>query len=469
MGKSLSGRTAACILWDMVLPSAAMAVAWWGRFVLLPGRETPGSFGMAMGWAALFAPVWPILYALLGAYDLRPERSCIRSLRRLLLADTLGVMLLIDVVFLFRAVDISRWMLLFFALTLDGLSCLRGYLSHCRLRRGMRRGEGVKKWVIIGDGPAARDCACRLAEENGVARVVGSIGERDIPGVKRLGDFARLRSALESSGADQAVIALDGSDAGRLDDVLQRCESTGIPLSLLPVCYRCLTSRPYIEPAAGLPLVNVRRVALDAPWAEVFKRGEDLIGALVLLVLTAPVMIFAAAGTRLSSPGPVIFRQKRIGRDRKPFYLLKFRSMVVNDGSDTAWTRPGDPRRTAFGVFMRRWSIDELPQLFNVLRGDMSLVGPRPEIPRYVDHFKYSVPLYMVRHRVRPGITGWAQVHGLRGDTSIPARVRCDLYYMENWSPLLDLKILLMTPFRGIANPQEDGGGKEGRYGFYQN
>jgi lipopolysaccharide/colanic/teichoic acid biosynthesis glycosyltransferase len=158
-----------------------------------------------------------------------------------------------------------------------------------------------------------------------------------------------------------------------------------------------------------------------------------------------------------------------VGQDRKPFYLLKFRSMRVNDSADTAWTRPGDPRRTRFGVFMRRWSIDELPQLFNVLRGEMSLVGPRPEIPRYVEHFKYSIPLYMVRHRVKPGLTGWAQVHGLRGDTSIPARVRYDLYYIENWSPLLDLKILLMTPFRGLANPQEEIRRKEERYGFHQN
>ena len=135
--------------------------------------------------------------------------------------------------------------------------------------------------------------------------------------------------------------------------------------------------------------------------------------------------------------------------------MLKFRSMRVNAQSDTAWTRDHDPRRTAWGAFMRRYSIDELPQLFNVLAGDMSLVGPRPEIPRYVDHFKYSIPLYMVRHQVRPGITGWAQVNGLRGDTSIRARVDYDLYYIENWSMLFDLKILLMTPFKGVVNRQE--------------
>ena len=174
-----------------------------------------------------------------------------------------------------------------------------------------------------------------------------------------------------------------------------------------------------------------------------------------MIVVCSPLMLFAAIGTKLSSPGPVLFRQERIGKDKKPFYMLKFRSMRLNDRSDSAWTQKGDPRRTPFGAFMRRYSIDELPQLFNVLRGDMSLVGPRPEIPKYVDHFKYSIPLYMVRHQVRPGITGWAQVNGLRGDTSIESRVEYDLFYIENWSLLFDIKILLMTPFKGIVNKQE--------------
>ena len=173
-----------------------------------------------------------------------------------------------------------------------------------------------------------------------------------------------------------------------------------------------------------------------------------------ILILAIPMLLFALV-VKLDSPGPVLFRQERIGKDKKPFYMLKFRSMRVNAQSDTAWTRDHDPRRTAWGAFMRRYSIDELPQLFNVLAGDMSLVGPRPEIPRYVDHFKYSIPLYMVRHQVRPGITGWAQVNGLRGDTSIRARVDYDLYYIENWSMLFDIKILLMTPFKGVVNHQE--------------
>ena len=185
------------------------------------------------------------------------------------------------------------------------------------------------------------------------------------------------------------------------------------------------------------------------------KRAFDILVSAVCLVAFSPLILFCYLAVKLEDGGPAVYKQERIGLHGKAFNILKFRSMRVNAQSDTAWTRDHDPRRTAWGAFMRRYSIDELPQLFNVLAGDMSLVGPRPEIPRYVDHFKYSIPLYMVRHQVRPGITGWAQVNGLRGDTSIRARVDYDLYYIENWSMLFDIKILLMTPFKGVVNHQE--------------
>ena len=451
-----SKRTFIYVLLDMLAATVSMAAAFWIRFVLFRGVNPVGGFGYHMLWAALFSPVYVILYGLLGVYTLHPQRSFIHDYRNMVLGNTFGVMLYIDVIFVFRVVDFSRWMILLHYLILNALSCARGFAAHRVLRSRYKNREELKKLVLIGDGAAARDCAARLADrpETGFA-LAGSIGRISIPGLPLLGGMEELAAALERSMAEQAVIALDEEDADTLGEILQSCESTGVKLTLLPVSYEYMASDPYIEPLAGLPLINVRRVALDDAGAEILKRTEDIIGALLLIVLTSPVMLMAAVGTRLSSPGPVIFRQERIGRDRKPFKMLKFRSMEVNAGSDSAWTRPGDPRRTRFGAFMRRYSIDELPQLFNVLRGDMSLVGPRPEIPRYVEHFKYSIPLYMVRHRVRPGITGWAQVNGLRGDTSIPARVDYDLYYIENWSLLFDLKILLMTPFRGIVNRQE--------------
>ena len=181
----------------------------------------------------------------------------------------------------------------------------------------------------------------------------------------------------------------------------------------------------------------------------------DIVGALALILLTSPIMLLTAVGVRLSSPGPVIFKQKRVGLNKREFYMYKFRSMRLNDSADTGWSTQRDDRKTRFGAFIRKFSIDELPQFFNVLKGDMSLVGPRPEVPYYVEQFKEEVPLYMVKHQVRPGITGWAQVNGLRGDTSIEERIRHDVYYIENWTLLFDIKILFMTLLKGIKNQEK--------------
>ena len=201
--------------------------------------------------------------------------------------------------------------------------------------------------------------------------------------------------------------------------------------------------------------MNIRRIPLDNRANAIVKRAMDVCGSLLLIVLTSPVMLFAAVGTKLSSPGPVIFRQERVGLNKKPFVMYKFRSMRVNDSENSGWSTDEDPRKTKFGAFIRKCSIDELPQFFNVLKGDMSLIGPRPELPHFVDQFKETVPLYMVKHQVRPGITGWAQVNGFRGDTSIEERIHHDLFYIENWSVLLDIKILFLTVFTALINTEK--------------
>ena len=195
--------------------------------------------------------------------------------------------------------------------------------------------------------------------------------------------------------------------------------------------------------------------------AEAIKRGFDIVVSAFLLLVSSPFMLLIALLVRLSSPGPILFRQERVGLNKRNFYMLKFRSMRVNDKQDTAWSTQKDDRRTKIGSFLRKVSLDELPQFLNVLKGDMSLVGPRPEIPRFVEEFRETVPRYMVKHQVRPGITGWAQVNGLRGDTSIPDRIRHDLWYIENWRFALDIKILFMTAFGGMKNSETLGSGKE--------
>ena len=239
-----------------------------------------------------------------------------------------------------------------------------------------------------------------------------------------------------------------------MPDILAAADKEGVRLSLIPFFNDYIPRNPTITALGRTKLIDMRVTPLDdLGWAMV-KRAMDIVISLCLIVLFSPVMLAVAVGVKLSSPGPVLFSQERIGRNKKPFKMLKFRSMRVTGTEDTGWSTNSDPRKTRFGSFIRKFSLDELPQFFNVLRGDMSIVGPRPEVPYHVRHFKEEVPLYLLRQQVRPGITGWAQVNGLRGDTSIEERVQYDLWYIENWSIGLDLKIMLKTALGGMVNKE---------------
>lgn len=204
----------------------------------------------------------------------------------------------------------------------------------------------------------------------------------------------------------------------------------------------------------GLPVINIRYVPLSNNSNKAIKRAMDVVGSFCGIVILSPILLLLAALVKISSPGPVIFRQERVGLHSKPFYMYKFRSMEQQSEEEEkkAWTVRDDPRVTGIGKFMRRTSLDELPQLFNILKGDMSLVGPRPERPLFVERFREEIPRYMVKHQVRPGLTGWAQVNGFRGDTSIKKRIDCDIYYIENWTIGFDIKIIFLTFFTGFVN-----------------
>ena len=222
----------------------------------------------------------------------------------------------------------------------------------------------------------------------------------------------------------------------------------------VPDYYNFISTNPYTEDLDGLPVINIRNVPLTNTMNKLIKRLIDIIGSIIALILFSPIMLIVAILVKKSSPGPIIFAQERIGLGNKPFKMYKFRSMEIQPEAEErkAWTVKNDPRVTGIGKFMRRTSIDELPQLFNILKGDMSLVGPRPERPFFVEKFREEIPRYMVKHQVRPGLTGWAQVNGYRGDTSIRKRIDCDLYYIENWSIGFDIKILFLTIFKGFIN-----------------
>ncbi len=284
----------------------------------------------------------------------------------------------------------------------------------------------------------------------------GYLAEHDsIPGLTYLGSVKALSKVLERRHPDEVVVALPAEEFRFTRGVIEACEKDGIKLSVIPFYAEYIPSNPQFDNIEGIPLMNIRHIPLDNWVNAAAKRMLDILGSLALIICTSPIMLIAAIGVRLSSPGPVIFKQERVGRNKKPFMMYKFRSMRVNASQDTGWSRNSDPRKTKFGAILRKFSIDELPQFFNVLKGDMSLVGPRPEVPHYVQQFKEEIPLYMVKHQVRPGITGWAQVNGLRGDTSIEERIRYDIYYIENWNFFFDLKILFLTLFKGVVNQEK--------------
>ena len=313
----------------------------------------------------------------------------------------------------------------------------------------------LRRVIIIGDNTAAAAHYTKAVRENSDYGIIllGYVGDKidgDAIGAEKLGAITSLDKILDKYRPTDAVFATAAYDKKRVIRLVNMCDDRCIKVYFLPVIYGFFKSSRQIEQLGSLPLINLHRTPLDNLANAMIKRTVDLVGSAVLIILTLPVMLFAAIGVRISSPGPILFRQTRVGKLGKGFRMLKFRSMRVNRDSNRAWTTGDDPRKTKFGTFLRRTAIDELPQLFNVLAGSMSLVGPRPEIPVFVEHFKNSIPLYMVKHYVKPGITGLAQIKGLRGDTSVEARIAEDIDYIENWSLWLDILILLKTPFKAF-------------------
>ena len=327
--------------------------------------------------------------------------------------------------------------------------------------RAMRaKGYNQKHILLIGYSRAAESYIDRvLANPEWGYQIHGILDDHkargtEYRGVKVIGPISNLRNILNLNFMDEIAITLCIREYGILEDLVAECEKSGVHTKFIPDYNNIIPTRPYTEDLQGLPVINIRRVPLNDPLNAVMKRAVDIFGALVALTLFSPIMLVTAILIKLTSPGPLIYCQERVGLHNRPFKMYKFRSMEVQDPKKEKkqWTSPHDPRVTPIGRFIRKTSIDEMPQLFNVLFGDMSLVGPRPERPFFVEKFKEEIPRYMIKHQVRPGMTGWAQVNGLRGDTSITKRIEHDLYYIENWTLGFDFKILFLTFFKGFIN-----------------
>ena len=434
-------------LLDLLLVVLSYMVSTWLRFYVLRGRlDNVALTKRMLGASALYAAGLIAMLALMGFYGNTRRRKLTWKIGRIVLSATVSLLAASTLLFVYRLEQFSRVLLLiFYGLTVALLSgkYILAQVVFNQLRSG---GFNIRHEIVIGTGRLAKRYRANVENEPELGL--------DIVAMMPSTDAAGIDAALRRSDIDEVVIALEAEEYQHIEALIAACDKNGVKYMVIPFYNDIIPAHPLIENVGDSKLIAMRTNRLeDIGWAGL-KRALDVLFAVLGLAALSPLLAVIAVGVKLSSPGPVLFRQTRVGYNRKTFQMLKFRSMRVNDAQDTAWTTSQDARRTPFGALLRKTSLDELPQLWNVLRGDMSLVGPRPELPRFVERFKETVPLYMVKHQVKPGLTGWAQVNGYRGDTSIEKRIELDLWYIDNWSLWLDLKILLMTPGALINDEQ---------------
>ena len=375
---------------------------------------------------------------------------------KIIAINGIGTLFMVAILYLLRVMNFSRWALFAFWGIASFLVVLKHAILRLILHYYRKQGYNLRHVAIVGNGKSAVQYKKDIKKNPQYGyRIAGYFSKVENPALgKCLGAYEDIADYLEANPLDELVVALEPLEVQHMKHVLTAADKEGVRVTLIPFFNDYYPAHPTIETIGKTKMVNLRATPLDnIGWAMV-KRTMDLVGSLILIVLCAIPMIIIAIGVKLSSPGPVFFCQERVGRDKKPFKMLKFRSMRT-DIDHNGWSTDNDNRKTRFGSFIRKFSLDELPQLFNVFVGQMSLIGPRPELPFYVSQFKEEVPLYLVRQQIRPGMTGWAQVNGFRGDTSIESRVEYDIWYIENWSLGLDLKILWKTAFGGMINSEQ--------------
>ena len=449
----------------MVIDAVIIVIAYLIAYGLIFGfSENNAGLPRGIYFSALLyiVPGGLILYWFFHLYE--PMRVMGRRLElfNVMRANVVGAMLITLVLYLGkdRLIHFSRQMTFLFILFNFILESGFRLTLRSVLRSFRRKGYNQKHVLLIGYSRAAQSYIDRVAANPDWGYLIRGILDdhaargTEYKGVRVMGPIDNLDEILPMNRLDEIAITLSINEYDKLERIVNACEKSGVHTKFIPDYNKVIPTKPYTEDLLGLPVINIRNVPLTDSFNAAVKRLIDILGGLFAVTLFSPVMLVVAVSVKLSSRGPVIFSQERVGLHNRPFKMYKFRSMEVQRPSEEkdAWTTKNDPRVTAVGKFIRKTSIDELPQLFNIIKGDMSLVGPRPERPHFVEKFREEIPRYMVKHQVRPGLTGWAQVNGYRGDTSITKRIEHDLYYIENWSLGLDFKIIFLTFFKGFVN-----------------
>lgn len=441
---------------DIIILFISMTFAYLIRFYIFsPGTEYI-KLATYIEFTALIIPINLVVFNFFNLYHSFRTTPFIRECAQIIKSNMILTAILLSLLFTFKIVDISRLVIVIFYFINITLIISKRLILRKTLSKIRAKGLNLKHVIIVGAGEVASEYleVINKNKEFGYSYLGYIADNSNFQGTK-LGNYSDLYEVLNRYKPDEVVCALDISAAKYLEKIVSDCEKSGTKISIIPFCYKYIPSRPYIDQLGDMPIINIRRIPLDNFGNAFMKRALDVFGSIALIIISSPIMLITAIIIKLTSKGPIIFKQKRVGLNKKLFTMYKFRSMKVNLDEQTGWSTNADPRKTKFGSFIRKFSIDELPQSFNVLKGDMSLVGPRPELPYFVDNFKNEIPLYMVKHQVKPGITGLAQINGFRGDTSIKRRIEYDIHYIENWNLLMDISILFKTAFKGFKNNEK--------------
>lgn len=444
-------------IFDLVLTSGAWLLAYYLRVILkvVPIQKGEPEFNIYSLALIVIIPISAIVYRYFGLYKPRREDRIIGEIFDIFRACVVAIIVLLGASFFYRRFEYSRIVVVFFFLVnFLFLTISRSFLRS--ILKSMRaKGKNLRYALVVGSGKLGQQVLEKIERDPWMGiRVVGFVDDneakigKNIHGIPVLGKINQLPGFITEYKVDQIFCALPFNEHHRLEEVVNTLSEEMVDLKIVPDLLSFVTLNSSISELDGLPLIKLRESPLHG-WGCVVKRIFDIVFSLCVIVPFLPIWLFISLLVKVTSPGPVFYKQERLGLDGHVFPIYKFRSMGVGAESKTGavWAKENDPRRTRFGTFLRKSCLDEIPQFINVLKGDMSVVGPRPERPVFIEQFKKSIPKYMLRHKMKAGITGWAQVNGWRGDTDLEKRIQYDIFYIENWSFWFDIRIIIMTFF----------------------
>lgn len=443
------------VVLDALIISASYTLSWGIKYLSDGDTMKSRIYIVAL---IFIVPGYLFLYYFFNVYSSKRVQTVIQEAGNIIKSNFAGLVVFILALYILHQIHFSRGLMFIFFVVNNIAEILFKNIIRRFLRVMREKGFNQKHILLVGYSRAAEEYINRIKENPqwgynvlGILDDNAEIGKK-YRGESVIGNISELTKLLSANEFDEIVITLGISEYAKLESVVNECEKSGVHTKFVPDYKNVIPTNPYTEDLMGLPVINIRHVPLNSVFNSFVKRLGDIIGSLICIVLFSPVMLIVAIAVKATSKGPLIYKQERVGLHNRTFMMYKFRSMRVETSDELRFTTAKDDRTTKVGRIIRKFSLDELPQLFNVLKGDMSLVGPRPERPFFVEQFKEKVPRYMIKHQVKPGMTGWAQVNGYRGDTSIEKRIECDLYYIENWNVLFDLTILFQTIYKGFIN-----------------